>query len=91
MFSSASNATQLTNKWTWKIGRHNNNECLKEPGCTWLQVWEPCRSPADVTPERGKYLSPGMCFDLWEFELCIIRVHFSNLLSRRCPQHLEIK
>lgn len=29
-----------------------------------------------------------MCFDLWEFELCVVGVHFSNLFPCWSAQHL---
>lgn len=36
----------------------------------------------------GAYLCPRVCFDLWEFELCVVGVHLSDLLPCWCPQNL---
>jgi hypothetical protein len=36
-----------------------------------------------------KYLVPWMCFDLWEFELCVIRVHAFNFFPCRGTKDLK--
>lgn len=38
---------------------------------------------------RLKDLCPRVCFDLWEFKLCVVRVHLTDLLPRWCPQNLD--
>lgn len=35
------------------------------------------------------YLCPRVCFDLWEFELCVVRVHLPDLLPCWGPQNLD--
>ena len=34
-------------------------------------------------------LCPGVCFDLWELELLVIRVHLTYLLARRRAQNFD--
>lgn len=38
---------------------------------------------------RLKHLCPGVCFDLWKFELCVVGVHLSDLLSCGSTQNLN--
>lgn len=35
------------------------------------------------------YLGPWMCFDLWELELRVVRVHFTDLISCGCSKNLS--
>ena len=58
--------------------------------------WECCKVPHPLPPSEKDfknrpepYLVPRVCFDLWELELCVVGVHFTDLLLGGRAQDLD--